>query len=253
MPQRWGGMQGGCRGYTGDWPHSYAYFHGSEGVSWISPETGEAIEVTYMAFSDTWIYHITGIANLASIARTGLQSDLAIGSIPHQVIGYSHIKARRMTEYRVPCCPGNPFVGNFVPFYYCPRSPMLFTINKGNTGLKPGCQRDIVHLATTIGDVIAHRPDWAISDGNAGAEHTSFASNEEALEKLDWEAIRSNSWTGKTHQKSAEFLVRDAVPWTAIRGIGCIDDAAKKRVEQALKPVTKHLPEVKIFPKWYYP
>ncbi len=205
-----------------------------------------------MAFADTRVYHITGIDNLVSIASSGLQSDLAIGPLPHQVIGYAHIKSRRMTQYRVPCCSGSPFVGDFVPFYYCARSPMLFTINKGNTGLPPGCQKDIVHLVTTIGDATSRGAEWAISDGNAGAEHTTFSADEDGLAKLDWSAIQTNNWTGKTHQKSAEFLVRDFVPWGAIRAIGCVDDTAKARTEAALASVTTHLPPVTVMRNWYY-
>lgn len=88
---------------------------------------------------DPTIYHITEISNLPSIIHNGLVSDALLANVPHAVIGYSNIKERRMTEYRVPCC-GNRFVGEFVPFYYCPRSPMLYTINNGNTGKPVGHQ-----------------------------------------------------------------------------------------------------------------
>lgn len=54
-----------------------------------------------------------------------------------------------MTQTRVDCCGGR-FVGEFVPFYFCPRSPMLFTVNRGNTGRPLGCQRAIVHLVSTL-------------------------------------------------------------------------------------------------------
>lgn len=203
------------------------------------------------AFEEHWLYHITEIKNLPAIAAGGLLSDIALGPAPHAVIGYNHIKRRRMTEYKVPCSPGTPFVGNFVPFYYCPRSVMLYTINAGRTGLAPGCQKDIVHLVTTVGDAIRHGANWAISDGNAGAAHTSFYSEPAAMALLDWAAIRSTSWSGKQHQKAAEFLVRDSVPWTAIRGIGCYDNDAHDRVVAALAAAA-HRPTVKVIRNWYY-
>src|SRR5688572_18575557 len=100
----------------------------------------------------TSIYHITDIENLPAILATGgLVSDVALadaGAKP-EVIGYAHIKHRRMHVTQIPCC-GNRFVGEFVPFYYCPRSPMLYTINRGNTGRPAGCQRTIVHLVSTV-------------------------------------------------------------------------------------------------------
>jgi ssDNA thymidine ADP-ribosyltransferase, DarT len=87
--------------------------------------------------ANTCIYHITDVANLPRILQSGgLYSDAALAAVggPAQQIGYGHIKQRRMTQYRVDCC-GNRFVGEFVPFYFCPRSVMLYTINQGNTGL----------------------------------------------------------------------------------------------------------------------
>lgn len=133
----------------------------------------------------TYLYHITDIANLPSIVSGGrLLSDVLLGAAAHTVIGYGHIKLRRMTELRVPCC-GNRFVGEFVPFYYCPRSPMLYTVNKGNTGKPAGCQRDIVHLVTTVSRAADLGVPWAISDGNAGAWGTTYRCELAALDDLD--------------------------------------------------------------------
>lgn len=96
---------------------------------------------------ETRLFHITHLDNLPAILNKGsLLSDKIMQDRPGaQVIGHGHMKARRLFEYRV-ACTENRFVGEFVPFYYCPRPPMLFSINRGQTGLKPGCQGDIVHF-----------------------------------------------------------------------------------------------------------
>ncbi len=170
---------------------------------------------------DTPIYHITDIANLRDIvAGDGMRSDVSMAAFAPEVIGYDHIKKRRATEIRVGCC-GNRFVGEFVPFYYCPRSPMLYTINRGNTGRPAGCQRTILHLVSTVGIAINEATDWAISDGNAGAYHSLFYKDLKELERLDWPAIRATLWQGRTHQKAAEFLVADFFRWNGIQKIGC--------------------------------
>lgn len=200
----------------------------------------------------TAIYHITDIANLRDIFAAGsLLSDAVIGAMPHQVIGYAHIKQRRMTEYRVPCC-NNMFVGQFVPFYFCPRSPMLFTVNKGSVpGRMAGCQRDIVHLVSTVQSGIDLGRRWAIADGNAGAGYTSFSSQLSGLDNLDWNAIGARDWRGITHQKMAEFLIEHSVPWTSIIEIGCYDQRASQAVSSLLLNVA-HRPHVTIRPEWYY-
>ena len=129
----------------------------------------------------TLIYHITDVENLPGIlAGGGLRSDVAMAEHNPSVIGYAHIKHRRMTKIQVACCGGR-FVGEFVPFYFCPRSPMLYTVSAGKTGRPPGCQRSIVHLVSTVDAAISQSRPWAISDGNAGAFHAAFSSELAAL------------------------------------------------------------------------
>ncbi len=199
----------------------------------------------------TLIYHITDVANLPGIlADGGLWSDAAMARKKPTVIGYTHIKERRMKEIRVPCCGGR-FVGEFVPFYFCPRSPMLFTINKGSTGREAGCQRAIVHLVSSVELGVGLGKAWAVSDGNAGAFHTWFGSTLEAIKTLDWAAIRATDWRGKTHQKSAEFLVEEFFPWTGILAVGCHNNAVAKQVE-GLVNSQQHRPTVTVEPRWYY-
>jgi hypothetical protein len=197
------------------------------------------------------IYHITDVENLSGIlAEGGLCSDTAMALKNPTVIGYTHIKERRMKQIRVPCCSGR-FVGEFVPFYFCPRSPMLFAINKGNTGRPAGCQRTIVHLVSSVEAGIGLGRAWAVSDGNAGAFHTWFDSTLDAIKALDWAAIRATDWRGKTHQKSAEFLMAEFFPWTGIHAIGCHNNGVAKQV-QDLVNCQHHRPAVTVEPAWYY-
>ena len=199
----------------------------------------------------TRLYHITDVKNLpAIVAAGGLLSDVALVGMPHQVIGYDHIKQRRMTVNRIPCC-GQRYVGEFVPFYFCPRSPMLYTVNIGRTGRPVGCQTSIVHLVTTVARAVALGQVWAVADGNAGAGHTAFAADLAALDALDWSAIRAVQWQGRTHQKSAEFLVADVFPWQAVEAIGCPNGQVVQQVANLLVGCP-HVPAIAAQPAWYY-
>lgn len=201
----------------------------------------------------TYLYHITDISNLPSILVSGgLLSDCALAGVAHQVIGYPNIKQRRMTQYRVPCC-GNRFVGEFVPFYFCPRSPMLYTVNRGNTGRQPGCQTSIVHLVTTVSVAVKQGRPFAISDGNAAAAYTSFRNDLASLDDpthLRWADINTNQWQGKMHFKQAEFLVADWFDWSAIVFIGCHNSTAAAQVAYLLPQHGG--PNVGVQPDWYY-
>jgi len=201
---------------------------------------------------ETWIYHITDITNLPKIIAAGeLVSDaiLAKQSTEHTVIGYSNIKLRRLTQITV--SPSERFVGEFVPFYYCPRSPMLLTINSGNTGRPKGCQKTIVHLVSRVKHGIELGRDWAISDINAGIPYVGFYRDVNALDKLNWDAIRANYWKEVVDEKMAEFLVEDRFPWGSIIGIACYDDEIKGKVEGLLEG-SDHQPMVIVKRSWYY-
>ncbi|WP_295539223.1 DUF4433 domain-containing protein [uncultured Pseudacidovorax sp.] len=203
----------------------------------------------------TYIYHITDVANLkAIIGGGGLLSDAALiarAGAPVVGIGHSHIKQRRLTQVRIPEA-GNRFVGEFVPFYYCPRSPMLYTVNQGNTGRPQGCQTEIVHLVSTVAVGIGLGRQWAISDVNAGSAYPNFFNDVRALDTaLDWNAIQSKYWSSCATAKAAEFLVADSFPWTGIIGIGCHSQAVADHVTQLIGHA-QHRPPVKPTPTWYY-
>lgn len=199
----------------------------------------------------TSIYHITDVENLSTIlSDNGLHSDAVMAQRNPTVIGYTHIKERRLKEIRVPCC-NSRFVGEFVPFYFCPRSPMLFTINQGNTGRPVGCQTTIIHFVSNVAAAISLGQAWAISDGNAGARYTDYDSNLNALGGLDWSAIRARDWRGRTHEKSAEFLVADFFPWTCVQQIGCHNSKVAQQVEVLIQNHS-HQPSVDVQPTWYY-
>ena len=209
------------------------------------------------------IYHITHIDNLASIISDGcLWSDRRIESdaTPRVVIGYDHIKQRRATQIAVSCHP-DTMVGDFVPFYFCPRSPMLYKISRRDGDLAwRGGQGDIVHLVSTVRIAIAAaagRP-WAFSDGNAGAGYTQFSANAEELPTfVNWDAVEAKWWSGPQadpatmSKKMAEFLVHEQFPWTAFRQIGVINQSVADRVKQIIANAD-HQPQVTVRRQWYY-
>lgn len=204
--------------------------------------------------SKTRIYHITDVSNLEAIFAEGalILDALARKRAPSTtVIGYAHIKDRRLAQYRIACC-GNRFVGEFVPFYFCPRSPMLYTINRGKTGRQPGCQATIVHLVSSVQNGYELQLPWAISDGNAGAPYTTFANDAQALERVNWEVVGSNDWKGeRLNAKMTEFLVADRFPVSALIGIGCENPETAEMARQIVARYSPDLP-VKVFKKWYY-
>ncbi len=142
------------------------------------------------------IYHITHIKNLPSILAAGrLYSDAKMieKGGPSAMVGLNRIKQRRL-ELPVTCHP-TAHVGEFVPFYFCPRSVMLYKIHMGNDPelQNHGGQDSIIHLEADLYTVIKKADEksrpWAFSLTNAGARYTEFRNDFEQLDELDWSAI----------------------------------------------------------------
>jgi hypothetical protein len=94
----------------------------------------------------TPIYHITHKDNLSGIiARAGLiaQSQMA-NTVNYCNIAHKNIQDRR-SQTPVTCGPGG-FIHDYVPFYFAPRSPMLYAIHMGNVDGCTAGQKDIVYL-----------------------------------------------------------------------------------------------------------
>jgi hypothetical protein len=132
----------------------------------------------------------------------------------------SKIKKRRQT---MPVsCHSGIHVGECVPFYFCPRSIMLFVIhckNHPDLAYTRG-QEPIIHLEADLHDVVAwatqanHR--WAFSSSNAGAFYTPYFDNLADLMQLDWTAIAATDFRAPAvkEKKQAEFLLEGAFPWS---------------------------------------
>ncbi len=207
------------------------------------------------------IYHITHVDNLPAIVRDRvLVSDatmLARGG-PSVTIGMSEIKRRRIEEIMVTSHPDTK-VGDYVPFYFCPRSVMLYLIYRANHQdlSYRGGQGPIVHLEADLKEVVewAGREGrrWAFSLSNAGSYYVEFRDRLDELDSINWAAVSEQDFRSPDvkESKQAEFLVHDTFPWELIRRIGVCSADIKARAETTLEGAT-HRPPVEILRHWYY-
>lgn len=207
------------------------------------------------------IYHITHVDNLRSIVTDGgLLSDaamLARGG-PLQAIGMSSIKLRRIEELEVPCHAGTK-VGDYVPFYFCPRSMMLYVIYCANHPelTYRGGQEPIVHLEADLHAVVqwanTNGVRWAFSLSNAGAYYAEFYATEGELDQLDWDAIAATDFRDPDvkERKQAEFLVYEQFPFTLVECIGVRSAAIRLRATATLAG-SNPAPSVDVRPEWYF-
>ena len=182
------------------------------------------------------IFRMTHIDNVAFIMRNGLWSKLSSVQDPgFKAIGNSDIIGRR-THKRVVVIPPGGMLGEYVPFYFSGHSPMLLNIATGY-GVERVPQRDIVFLVCDAYEVAAQGIPFCFTDGNATKSISHFYNTLDDIGKLDWNTIKSTFWMNtdddydRVRKKMAEFLVKEHVPISLIRGIIVRDEAAGQRLK----------------------
>lgn len=207
----------------------------------------------------TRIYHITHIHNLPSILRSnGLvaNSRLRRERISYLDIAHESIQDRRARTL-VPCGAGG-VLHDYVPFYFAPRSPMLYAIHKGKVEGYAQGQNPVIHLVAEAEAIDASGLAFAFTDGHAVMAYADFYDDLEALEfVIDWELMKSNYWFDKEEdpnrkcRRQAEFLVHQCCPWRLITEIGVINTAIQEQVQQRLQNIN-YQPPVRVYSNWYY-
>jgi hypothetical protein len=206
------------------------------------------------------IYHIVHVDRLPSIiAAKRLWSDAEMirRGIGGTSIGMSDIKARRLTELQLASHPGL-LVGQCTPFYFCPRSVMLFLIHKANHPnlAYRGGQGPIIHLEADLHAAVAWAQEkqrrWAFTLSNAGSRYFEDLCDLDDLDEINWEAVGANWWQGAFEEgKQAEFLIERSFPWHLVGRIGVHSRSIVTRVAAAMHGAA-HRPRIEIRKEWYY-
>ena len=205
------------------------------------------------------IYHIVHIDKLPSIIKDGellcdavIQNRAPVGT----TIGMSKIKKRRMKELTLSSYP-DLHVGDCVPFYFCPRSVMLYLIfarNHPELDYRGG-QESIVHLVADMHETmfwaVQNTLRYAFTTSNAGSAYFDDYTKEEDLNKINWDAVQAHDWRECQEEKQAEFLIENRFPWNLIEKIGVYSREQYSQLSGILS-TANYRPPVEIKQDWYY-
>jgi len=205
------------------------------------------------------LYHIVHVDKLASIVADGrllCDAVMAPRANAGTVIGMTDIKTRRLT---LPVkCHAGLHVGDCVPFYFCPRSVMLYLIYQANHPelTYRGGQGPIVHLEFDLNQVVewaeAQGLRWAFTLSNAGSYYFEDRCDLADLGDVEWDAVNARMWAGGLKEgKQAEFLVEREVPWDLVEKIGVLSNGIAQRAGAAVAHAPNQ-PLIEIRHDWYY-
>ncbi|MCX7924540.1 MAG: DUF4433 domain-containing protein [Fimbriimonadales bacterium] len=199
---------------------------------------------------------MTHIRNLESILRTGrVDCDARAEQLKPRSIAYTNLKHKR--KMRPVPVPPYGRLADYVPFYFAPRSPMLYAIHTGfvASGLS---QDEIVYLVTSVETVAQAGKAFVFTDCHPLSNFPRFSNDLRQLnEFVDWSVMRSLTWcntsqdSNRKSRRQAEFLVHQELEWTLIEQIGVYDAARQASVVQLLQQAS-YQPVVLIRRDWYY-
>ncbi|WP_080874434.1 type II toxin-antitoxin system toxin DNA ADP-ribosyl transferase DarT [Oceanobacillus timonensis] len=204
------------------------------------------------------LYHITDYRNLPSILVKGhlaTHSFVSSKQMPYSDIAHQSIQYRRITK-KVDVYPYG-VLHDYVPFYFAPRSPMLYALSNGRVEGFQGTQDDIIYLVTSIDNIVNREKEFVFTDGHAIMFITEFYNDLNDLKELDWDVLKSRYWNDtnedpdRKRRRQAEFLVYHSAELDLFLGIGVRNNDMKHKVNEILKEYNVDM-QVLTRPSFYY-
>ena len=149
---------------------------------------------------------------------------------------------------------------DYVPFYFAPRSPMMYVISKGGVEGYDSNTTPLIYLVSSVERVRETGSKFAFSDGHPVVALSSFYSDPADLGRWDWSVINGRYWhdtkeyPDRRRRRQAEFLVHDAFPWDAVDYLAVKKAGLKARLDEYLVKEWSHcVRPVRVESDWYFP
>ncbi len=183
----------------------------------------------------TYLFRMTHIENVPHILQYGITHVVSVNANPKFVpIGDgSLITARRDFTLK-----NGKRLGDYIPFYFGIRTPMLYVVQNGFNLVAPTPPENIVYCVCSVQKILDLKIDFVFTDGHAidgFSSQYSVADIQNIENILDWKAIKAKYWRDDNdldlkRRKEAEFLVLGDIPIDAIIGYGVYNEAAKEKL-----------------------
>lgn len=130
-------------------------------------------------------------------------------------------------------------IGNFIPFYFGLRTPMLYVIQKGGNFVpKVTPPEEIIYCVSSLQKIIDEGMTFFFTDGHATNNLTTFYNREKVYEVdklVDLKAANLKYWKSDIdldlkRKKESELLVESDVPNSCIIGYICYNEIVRAKL-----------------------
>lgn len=183
----------------------------------------------------TYAFRITHIDNISYIEKYGL----ARANSPLCAPNYVNIGDKEVIRMRSNRDVKGYKLSEYIPFYFGPRSPMLYVIQHGYNGVQRVGAEQIVYCVIRLDDIINSSKDCIFTDGHALSELTVFYEKErlgQINEIVNYNDVYSSQWNSEKdldlkRRKEAELLIKNDLEPQFVRGYVVYNTASKQRLE----------------------
>lgn len=202
-------------------------------------------------------YRITHIRNLPLILERGIVNKhhpnasatyIDIGN--PEIIDVRSTSRVKIEEYG--------HIGDYVPFYFTPKSIMLYNIVTGYWHpLVPKRNRNEIIVIRCLIEDLSTLPRWFFTDGQGNDMASDHYNDLTDLDKIDWHSIQESDFSkadgdyDRPRRYQAEFLVHQEVPLEQIESLNVYDQASADYVNGILKTNNINL-AVNIQPQYFF-
>jgi len=184
-----------------------------------------------------YLYRMTHIENIPHILQCGITHTASLNCNPdYKPIGDASLINTR-NSFKT---PDGKSLGDYIPFYFGYRMPMLYVVQKGYNSVPTIAPENIVYCVSSVQRIIDLKIDFVFTDGHAVNGLSNFYTSDE-IENInaivDFQAIKAKFWRDENdldlkRRKEAEFLVEGDIPVEAILGYVVYDEHAEKKLRE---------------------
>lgn len=182
-----------------------------------------------------YLFRMTHIENIPHILQNGITHTTSEYANPDFVpIGDSSLITTRNNFI----LNNGTRLGEYIPFYFGVRTPMLYVVQNGFNLVAPTSAENIVYCVSSVQKIIDLQLDFVFTDGHAvdgfSSQYT-VADIQNIDTILDKNAINAKYWKDendldKKRRKEAEFLVLGDISLHAILGYITYNENAKNKI-----------------------
>jgi hypothetical protein len=156
-------------------------------------------------------------------------------------------------------CGGGGTLADYVPFYFAPRSPMLYAVTRGLVSAEAANTERIVYLVSSTQTLREAGLTVVASNRHAELDYADLTDEDGDLDDdfVDWPLMTATYWNNtpndpdRKERRQAECLVQSCVSWQVIEGIVTKTEGARAQVRLALGTACEP-PPVDVRADWYF-